>query len=31
MVFDVRSRVERDPRREERLLFAKVPFIQQGT
>jgi para-nitrobenzyl esterase len=31
MVFDVRSRLERDPRREERLLFAKVPFIQQGT
>jgi len=31
MVFDVRSRLERDPRREERLLFARVPFIQQGT
>jgi para-nitrobenzyl esterase len=31
MVFDVTSRLENDPRGAERRLFAKVPFIQQGT
>jgi para-nitrobenzyl esterase len=31
MIFDVVSRVEDDPRGAERRLFAKVPFIQQGT
>ena len=31
MVFDLRSRLEDDPRGAERRLFAKVPFIQQGT
>ena len=31
MVFDVASRLEDDPRGAERRLFAKVPFIQQGT
>ena len=31
MVFDVQSRLEDDPRGAERQLFAKVPFIQQGT
>ncbi|HUQ11391.1 MAG TPA: carboxylesterase/lipase family protein [Steroidobacteraceae bacterium] len=31
MVFDVDSRFEDDPRGSERRLFAKVPFIQQGT
>ena len=31
MIFDVRSRVEADPRRWERELFARVPYIQPGT
>jgi len=31
MVFDEASRLEDDPRGAERRLFAKVPFIQQGT
>ena len=31
MVFDVESRLADDPRGAERRLFAKVPFIQQGT
>ena len=31
MIFDARSRVERDPRRWERELFARVPYIQPGT
>jgi para-nitrobenzyl esterase len=31
MVFDVRSRVENDPRKWQRELFARVPYIQPGT
>lgn len=31
MVFDAQSRLADDPRGAERRLFAKVPFIQQGT
>ncbi|HEX6636789.1 MAG TPA: carboxylesterase/lipase family protein, partial [Steroidobacteraceae bacterium] len=31
MVFDRESRLEDDPRGAERRLFARVPFIQQGT
>ena len=31
MIFDTATRQEDDPRREERRLFAKVPFTQQGT
>ncbi|HEY4941854.1 MAG TPA: carboxylesterase/lipase family protein [Rhizomicrobium sp.] len=31
MIFDVSSHLENDPRGRERELFAKVPFIQQGT
>jgi para-nitrobenzyl esterase len=31
MVFDVASRLVDDPRGAERRLFAKVPFVQQGT
>jgi para-nitrobenzyl esterase len=31
MVFDAESRLADDPRGAERRLFAKVPFIQQGT
>ncbi len=31
MVFDVATRLEDDPRGAERRLFAKVPFVQQGT
>ena len=31
MVFNVESRLADDPRGAERQLFAKVPFIQQGT
>jgi para-nitrobenzyl esterase len=31
MVFDESTRLEDDPRGAERRLFAKVPFIQQGT
>ncbi len=31
MIFDIASHLENDPRGRERELFAKVPFIQQGT
>lgn len=31
MIFDRESRVERDPRRWERELFARVPYIQPGS
>jgi para-nitrobenzyl esterase len=31
MVFDTISKVERDPRRWERELFARVPYVQPGT
>jgi para-nitrobenzyl esterase len=31
MVFDVASRVENDPRRWQRELFARIPYIQPGT
>lgn len=31
MIFDTMSRVVSDPRREERELFARVPYIQPGT
>ncbi|GGI84469.1 carboxylic ester hydrolase [Polymorphobacter multimanifer] len=31
MVFDTRSRVENDPRHWQRELFARVPYVQQGT
>lgn len=31
MIFDAVTRLASDPRREERLLFAKVPYIQPGT
>jgi len=31
MIFDARSRVEKDPRKWERELFARVPYIQPGT
>lgn len=31
MIIDVTSRLADDPRRDERRLFAKVPFIQHGT
>jgi len=31
MIFDARSRVENDPRRWQRELFARVPYIQPGT
>jgi para-nitrobenzyl esterase len=31
MLFDDPSRLADDPRGAERRLFAKVPFIQQGT
>jgi para-nitrobenzyl esterase len=31
MVFDAESRLVDDPRGAERRLFAKVPFVQQGT
>lgn len=31
MIFDNSSRVENNPRREERELFAQVPYIQPGT
>lgn len=31
MIFDTASRVENDPRRAERELFAKVPYVQPGT
>lgn len=31
MVFDVRSHVENDPRKWQRELFARVPYIQPGT
>jgi para-nitrobenzyl esterase len=31
MIFDVEPRLADDPRGDERRLFEKVPFIQQGT
>jgi para-nitrobenzyl esterase len=31
MIFDAPPRVENDPRREQRKLFARVPYIQPGT
>ncbi|WP_076071485.1 carboxylesterase/lipase family protein [Sphingomonas montana] len=31
MLFDARSRPVEDPRRDQRLLFAKVPYIQPGS
>ena len=31
MIFDVRSRVENDPRRWQREMFARVPYIQPGS
>ena len=31
MIFDARSRVENDPRRWQRELFARIPYIQPGT
>ncbi|MBB5207217.1 carboxylesterase/lipase family protein [Chiayiivirga flava] len=31
MVFDARSRAVDDPRRGERLLYARAPFVQRGT
>jgi para-nitrobenzyl esterase len=31
MLFDVRSRIENDPRKWQRELFARVPYIQPGT
>jgi para-nitrobenzyl esterase len=31
MIFDARSRVENDPRRWQRELFARVPYIQPGS
>ncbi|MGD9980962.1 MAG: carboxylesterase/lipase family protein [Hyphomonadaceae bacterium] len=31
MVFDTHSRIENDPRRAERELFARVPYVQPGT
>lgn len=31
MIFDTTSRIENDPRRAERELFAKVPYVQPGT
>jgi para-nitrobenzyl esterase len=31
MIFDRSVRVENDPRREQRELFARVPYVQPGT
>jgi para-nitrobenzyl esterase len=31
MIFNTSSRVENDPRREEREFFARVPYVQPGT
>ena len=31
MIFDTESRVENDPRKWERELFARVPYIQPGS
>jgi para-nitrobenzyl esterase len=31
MIFDVKTRLENDPRSFERQLFAQVPYIQRGT
>jgi para-nitrobenzyl esterase len=31
MIFDAPPRVVNDPRREQRELFARVPYIQPGT
>jgi para-nitrobenzyl esterase len=31
MVFDIPTRLENDPRGEERKIFEKVPYVQPGT
>ena len=31
MIFDTRARMENDPRKAERELFAAVPYVQPGT
>jgi para-nitrobenzyl esterase len=31
MIFDTTPRVESDPRRAQREIFARVPYIQPGT
>jgi para-nitrobenzyl esterase len=31
MVFDVNSHIENDPRKWQRELFARIPYIQPGT
>ncbi|RYF96694.1 MAG: carboxylesterase/lipase family protein, partial [Caulobacteraceae bacterium] len=31
MIFDVDSRIENDPRADERRLFQTAPFLKQGT
>jgi para-nitrobenzyl esterase len=31
MIFDAPPHLENDPRREQRELFARVPYIQPGT
>jgi para-nitrobenzyl esterase len=31
MIFDTPSRIENDPRKWERELFARIPYIQPGT
>jgi para-nitrobenzyl esterase len=31
MIFDVNARLERDPRRWQRLLFAPAPYVQPGS
>jgi para-nitrobenzyl esterase len=31
MIFDTESRFENNPRRWERELFARVPYVQPGT
>ncbi len=31
MIFDVHSHIENDPRRWQRELFDRVPYIQPGT
>jgi para-nitrobenzyl esterase len=31
MIFEAPPRIQNDPRREQRELFARVPYIQPGT
>ena len=31
MIFDTRSHIENDPRKWQRELFARIPYIQPGT